>query len=110
MGIFDILKKKSKSSTDDFLGDFGKSDFESKNFKDFQSSSSESFESLLQSTSQSQQSQQTFQSSSQIQSTQLHSDKISLIESKIENLRIYLEMINSKLDKLETLLRSRGLI
>ncbi|MEM0476041.1 MAG: hypothetical protein QW367_00160 [Candidatus Aenigmatarchaeota archaeon] len=37
-------------------------------------------------------------------------DKFSLIETKIENLRIYLEMINSKLDKLETLLKSKGLI
>ncbi|MEM5828015.1 MAG: hypothetical protein QW197_00715 [Candidatus Aenigmatarchaeota archaeon] len=37
-------------------------------------------------------------------------DKLSLIESKLENLRIYLEMINSKLDRLETLLKSKGLI
>lgn len=44
---------------------------------------------------------------SQSQQTQ---DKFSLIETKIENLRIYLEMINSKLDKLETLLKSKGLI
>jgi len=37
-------------------------------------------------------------------------DRIALIESKIENLRVYLEMINSKLDRLETLLRAKGLI
>ncbi|MEM5882330.1 MAG: hypothetical protein QXS69_02620 [Candidatus Aenigmatarchaeota archaeon] len=37
-------------------------------------------------------------------------DKISLIESKLENLRIYLEMINSKLDRLEALLKSKGFI
>ncbi|MEM4772935.1 MAG: hypothetical protein QW648_02915 [Nanoarchaeales archaeon] len=37
-------------------------------------------------------------------------DKLSLIESKLENLRIYLEMINSKLDRLEALLKSKGLI
>lgn len=37
-------------------------------------------------------------------------DRLFLIETKIENLRIYLEMINSKLDRLETLLKSKGLI
>jgi len=37
-------------------------------------------------------------------------DRLALIESKIENLRVYLEMINSKLDRLETLLRAKGLI
>ncbi|MEM5830325.1 MAG: hypothetical protein QXL82_02335 [Candidatus Aenigmatarchaeota archaeon] len=42
------------------------------------------------------------------QETQI--DKFSLIESKLENLRIYLEMINSKLDRLEALLKSKGLI
>lgn len=59
-------------------------------------------------------SQQEFSLPSQPSSQQISKpseiDRIALIESKIENLRVYLEMINSKLDRLETLLRAKGLI
>lgn len=36
--------------------------------------------------------------------------RIEILESKIENLKIYLEMINSKLDRLEALLKAKGFV
>jgi hypothetical protein len=57
----------------------------------------------IQQPSSTQQMQQDFQSSMQ-------KDRLDILESKIENLRIYLEMINSKLDRLEALLRAKGLV
>jgi len=60
---------------------------------------------------------QSIQQSAQIQQIQgiqsqssIQKDRLDILESKIENLRIYLEMINSKLDRLEALLKAKGLV
>lgn len=96
MGMFDFLRKKEKREeyiSEDYRKDLG---------REFQLS--KQMETSLK--------MQEFQSQTNPQTslTTSQQDRISLIESKLENLRIYLEMINSKLDRLETLLRAKGLI
>ena len=101
--MFDFLKKKEDKTKE------LKELFQKEVYKDIETSHqarSMQFQQIqpMQSIQQSAQIQQNLQTQTSIQ------DRLNILESKIENLRIYLEMINSKLDRLETLLKAKGLL
>jgi len=100
--MFDFLKKKEDKTKE------LKELFQKEVYKDIETSQRTQFIQQIQPIQQvvsTQQMQQDFQPQPSIQK-----DRLDILESKIENLRIYLEMINSKLDRLEALLRAKGLI
>jgi hypothetical protein len=100
--MFDFLKKKGDKTKE------LKELFQKEVYKDIETSQQTQFTQQVQPIQQivpSQQMQQDFQLQSSVQK-----DRLDVLESKIENLRIYLEMINSKLDRLEALLRAKGLV
>ncbi len=100
--MFDFLKKKGDKMKE------LKELFQKEVYKDIESSQQTQFTQQfqpIQQTVSSQQMQQDFQLQPSVQK-----DRLDVLESKIENLRIYLEMINSKLDRLEALLRAKGLV
>ena len=100
--MFDFLKKKEDKTKE------LKELFQKEVYKGIETSQQTQFTQVqpmqsIQQNTQIQQVQQNLQSSMQ-------KDRLDILESKIENLRIYLEMINSKLDRLEALLRAKGLV
>ncbi len=100
--MFDFLKKKGDKTKE------LKELFQKEVYKDIESSQQTQFTQQVQPVQQivsSQHMQQDFQLQPSVQK-----DRLDVLESKIENLRIYLEMINSKLDRLEALLRAKGLV
>jgi hypothetical protein len=101
--MFEFLKKKEDKTKE------LKELFQKEVYKGIETSQQTQFTQVqpmqsIQQNTQIQQVQQNLQPQTSIQ------DRINILESKIENLRIYLEMINSKLDRLEALLRAKGLI
>jgi len=100
--MFEFLKKKEDKTKE------LKELFQKEVYKDIETSQQTQFTQVqpmqsIQQNTQIQQVQQNLQSSMQ-------KDRLDILESKIENLRIYLEMINSKLDRLEVLLKAKGLV
>ena len=100
--MFGLFKKKEDKTKE------LKELFQKEVYKDIETSQRTQFTQQIQPTQQvvsTHQIQQDFQLQPSVQK-----DRLDVLESKIENLRIYLEMINSKLDRLEALLRAKGLI
>ena len=100
--MFEFLKKKEDKTKE------LKELFQKEVYKGIETSQQTQFTQVqpmqsIQQNTQIQQVQQNLQSSMQ-------KDRLDILESKIENLRIYLEMINSKLDRLEALLKAKGLV